>query len=78
MGRGIMVWDGYMETQLYQVGNYQICDWCRRRFEKRGRLWVQPYKDYRYLYPNGRVVIQKSTLRGDEDEDETERKQVAG
>lgn len=78
MGCGIMVGDDYMEKQLYHVGDYQICGWCRRQLEKRGRLQTQPYKECRYLYPDGRVVIKKSTLRGDEDEDEAERKQVAG
>jgi hypothetical protein len=76
MGCGIMVGDGYMETQLHQVGNYQICGSCRRQLEKRGRLWVQPYNQYLYLYPDGRVVIKTSALRGDEDEAEGD--QVAG
>ena len=78
MGCGIMVGDGYMETRLHQVGNYQICGSCRRQLEKRGRLWVQPYNQYLYLCPDGRVVMRKSTLRGDEDEDEAEGEQVAG
>lgn len=78
MGCGIMVGDDYMETRLHQVGNYQICGSCWRQLEKRGRLQVQPYQECRYLYPDGQVVIKKSTLRGDEDEDEAERKQVAG
>jgi hypothetical protein len=78
MGCGIMVEDGYMETRLHQVGDYQICGWCRRQLEKRGRLQVQPYNSHQYLYPDGQVVINKSTLRGDENGDEAERKQVAG
>ena len=72
MGCGIMVGDGHIEPQLYQVGDYQICGWCRWHLAERGRLGVLPYKDYQYLYSNGRVVMRKSALRGDEDEDEAE------
>ena len=78
MGCGIMVGEGYMETRLHQVGDYKLCDSCRRQLEKRGRLQVQPYQECRYLSPDGQMVIKKSTLRGNEDEDEAERKQVAG
>jgi len=65
MGCGIVVGEGYIETQLYRVGRCEICGWCYCQLNKRGYLWVQPYNDKLWLYPDGQVVVKKLVLVGD-------------
>jgi len=62
MGCGIMVGEGYMEKQLYQVGDYKICGWCYRQLNKQGHLWVQPYGSHHWLYPDGQVIVKRLTF----------------
>ena len=55
-GCGMHIGAGYVETQSYQVGGYQICGWCSRELKHRGRLQVEPYNQHLYLYPDGEVL----------------------
>ena len=73
-GCGIMVGEGYIETQLYQVGDYKICGWCRHQLARRGRLLAQPYNSHQYLYPDGRVVVEISVFGGGGKDVEDDRK----
>ena len=69
-GCGICIGADYIEKQSYQVGDYHICSWCLRNLKRRGRLQVEPYNQYLFLYPDGEVSVEKKKVFVvDEEED---------
>ena len=56
-GCQIVIGIGHIEAYPYQVGDYEICGWCLRELQRRGRLQVgdRSGKVALYLHPDGKV-----------------------
>lgn len=62
---GISIGKDFIETKVYQVGEFEICGWCHAALQRRGRMQlVRAGEVRRWLYPDGSVKSMKEKREG--------------